>query len=149
MTKIGVTAYHFQLLPHLIDEIRALYPDVKFRERQANFSEDELIEFLDELDRMVIDCGGRLYLAKDARMKPDVFRAGYPRADEFIAAVRTWNPEFKLRSLLAERLVDAGWRVRIPRGRGSGCARQPHGQASRCDDARGPGLAARRRLRPL
>ena len=29
-----------------------------------------LLEFLDELDRIVIYCGGRLYLTKDARMKP-------------------------------------------------------------------------------
>ena len=65
---------------------------------------DGLFPFLDELDRMVIDHGGRLYLAKDARMKEEVFRAGYPRADEFIDAVKTWNPQFNLRSHLAERL---------------------------------------------
>lgn len=37
----------------------------------------------DELDRLVIDAGGRLYLTKDSRMSAETFRAGYPRIEEF------------------------------------------------------------------
>ena len=37
----------------------------------------------DELDRLVIAAGGRLYLTKDSRMSADTFRAGYRGLDEF------------------------------------------------------------------
>ena len=39
---------------------------------------DGLLEFLDTLDAMVLKRGGRVYLAKDARMSPETFRAMYP-----------------------------------------------------------------------
>lgn len=64
-----------------------------------------LFEFLDELDRVVPDCGGRLYLTKDARMKPEVFKAGYPRLQEFLDIVLTYNPEGKFASLQSKRLL--------------------------------------------
>lgn len=38
-----------------------------------------LFPFLDELDRIVLDHGGRLYLAKDARMSESTFKQGYPQ----------------------------------------------------------------------
>jgi FAD/FMN-containing dehydrogenase len=63
-----------------------------------------LFEFLDELDKIVLDHGGRIYLSKDARMKPPVFWQAYPRADEFMAAVKKYNPGFTFRSLQSDRL---------------------------------------------
>src|SRR5690606_21014534 len=42
-----------------------------------------LFEFLDELDGIVLKYGGRLYLSKDARMKPEVLEQGYPGLDKF------------------------------------------------------------------
>jgi FAD/FMN-containing dehydrogenase len=39
----------------------------------------------DELDRPVVDAGGRLYLTKDSRMSDATFRASYDRIDEFEA----------------------------------------------------------------
>lgn len=36
------------------------------------------------LDAIVREAGGRIYLAKDARMPRDLFEAGYPRLDEFL-----------------------------------------------------------------
>jgi decaprenylphospho-beta-D-ribofuranose 2-oxidase len=42
-----------------------------------------LFPWLDELDRLVLDHGGRLYLTKDVRMSPQVFRQGYPRWRRF------------------------------------------------------------------
>src|SRR5208282_1079787 len=37
-----------------------------------------LLEFLDSIDAMVLKRGGRVYLAKDARLSPETFRAMYP-----------------------------------------------------------------------
>ena len=43
-----------------------------------------LFAFLDELDRILADYGGRIYLTKDVRMSRETFQRGYPQADEFI-----------------------------------------------------------------
>jgi FAD/FMN-containing dehydrogenase len=45
----------------------------------------------ESLDRIVLDAGGRLYPAKDARMGPAIFKAGYPRWREFLDYV---DPRF-------------------------------------------------------
>ncbi|HWU31652.1 MAG TPA: FAD-binding oxidoreductase [Marmoricola sp.] len=45
----------------------------------------------DELDRLVIGAGGRLYLTKDSRMSAETLRAGYPRIDEFEEARRKYS----------------------------------------------------------
>ena len=37
-----------------------------------------LLGFLDELDQLVLKYNGRLYMSKDARMKPEMLVAGYP-----------------------------------------------------------------------
>lgn len=42
-----------------------------------------LQQLLHELDRMVVDAGGRVYLGKDAFVRPDTFSAMYPRLDEW------------------------------------------------------------------
>lgn len=39
----------------------------------------------ERLDAIVRETGGRLYLAKDARMSREMFEAGYPRVAEFLA----------------------------------------------------------------
>lgn len=64
-----------------------------------------LMEFLDELDQVVLKYGGRLYMSKDARMKPEVLRAGYPRLDEFRAIVKKYNPSGKISSIQSRRLL--------------------------------------------
>jgi decaprenylphospho-beta-D-ribofuranose 2-oxidase len=63
-----------------------------------------LFKFLDELDEIVLQYGGRLYLSKDARMKPEIFWRSYPQANEFVNIVKKYNPNFKLDSLQARRL---------------------------------------------
>lgn len=63
-----------------------------------------LLQFLDEMDRIVIDHGGRVYLAKDARLSAANFRAMYPRWEEFLAAKSEVDPEGRFTSDLARRL---------------------------------------------
>jgi FAD/FMN-containing dehydrogenase len=49
---------------------------------------------LDRLDAMVVDAGGRIYPAKDARMSAATFQRGYPRWREFSKFV---DPRFSSR----------------------------------------------------
>jgi decaprenylphospho-beta-D-ribofuranose 2-oxidase len=63
-----------------------------------------LFEFLDELDKVVLDYGGRLYLSKDARMKSEIFWSGYSKANQFLDIVKKYNPEFKFNSIQSHRL---------------------------------------------
>ena len=44
---------------------------------------DETLRFLDELDRVVLAAGGRIYPAKDSRMSAESFQASYPEWREF------------------------------------------------------------------
>ena len=45
---------------------------------------DKTLKLFDRLDAIVREAGGRIYLAKDARMPRDLFEAGYPRLQEFL-----------------------------------------------------------------
>jgi D-3-phosphoglycerate dehydrogenase len=54
VTRIAVTSPIFQFLPHLRDELRALHPDVKFKETPERFTEDQLIAFLDGCEAAMI-----------------------------------------------------------------------------------------------
>lgn len=60
--------------------------------------------FLAELDALVVDAGGRHYLAKDAHTTPDVIRSGYPRLDEWKAVRRRFDPDGRWASDQARRL---------------------------------------------
>ena len=59
---------------------------------------------LDELDAVVADHGGRLYLAKDARMGAAFFQRSYPRLDEFRALRARLDPGGKFWSVQSRRL---------------------------------------------
>jgi hypothetical protein len=63
-----------------------------------------LFEFLDELDNVVLKYGGRLYLSKDARMKPDIFWNSYANAHKFSEIVKKYNPDYRINSIQAARL---------------------------------------------
>lgn len=64
-----------------------------------------LFGFLDELDELVLQYGGRLYLSKDARMKQEVFWKSYPHAQRFADIIREYNGDYRFRSLQSDRLL--------------------------------------------
>jgi decaprenylphospho-beta-D-ribofuranose 2-oxidase len=63
---------------------------------------------LDELDEMVATAGGRVYLAKDARLSPETMRAMYPALDDFLRVKDRVDPEHRMTSDLARRLELVG-----------------------------------------
>jgi FAD/FMN-containing dehydrogenase len=63
-----------------------------------------LFEFLDELDKIVLQYGGRIYMSKDARMKPEILQAGYPHLQRFMDIVKKFNPHGKIHSVQSDRL---------------------------------------------
>ncbi len=63
-----------------------------------------LFPFLDELDKLVLQWGGRIYLSKDARMNPEIFWSSYENAVKFQEIVKKYNPQFKINSAQARRL---------------------------------------------
>jgi decaprenylphospho-beta-D-ribofuranose 2-oxidase len=63
-----------------------------------------LNEFVLELDRRVLEFGGRLYTAKDSRTTAETFHAMYPRIDEWIAVRRAVDPDGVFISDMARRL---------------------------------------------
>jgi len=56
------------------------------------------------LGRITLDCGGRVYLAKDACLPGELFRAMYPRLDRFRAVLDEVDPRGRMSSDLSRRL---------------------------------------------
>ncbi len=63
-----------------------------------------LNEFVTDLDRRVLEFGGRLYTAKDSRTTAETFHAMYPRIDEWIKVRRKVDPTGVFASDMARRL---------------------------------------------
>jgi decaprenylphospho-beta-D-ribofuranose 2-oxidase len=67
-----------------------------------------LLNFLDELDELVLKYNGRLYMSKDARMKPKMLKSGYPELEKFKSIIKKYSPDGKIRSAQSDRLLLTG-----------------------------------------
>jgi decaprenylphospho-beta-D-ribofuranose 2-oxidase len=67
-------------------------------------SDPGLFAFLDRLDEIVMRYGGRIYLAKDSRLRGETFRVMYPRLEEWQSIKSAIDPENHFDSDLARRL---------------------------------------------
>ncbi|HZH09053.1 MAG TPA: FAD-binding oxidoreductase [Microvirga sp.] len=65
---------------------------------------DAVLSLLNDLDRIVVEAGGRLYLAKDARQSAFTFEAGYPGLPRFRDLRRSIGAAGRISSRLSTRL---------------------------------------------
>lgn len=63
-----------------------------------------LITHLNQLDDLVLEAGGRVYLAKDCCLRPGLVEQMYPRFSEFLAVKEAVDPDRRFDSSLAQRL---------------------------------------------
>jgi len=63
-----------------------------------------LFNFLKELDQIVLEYNGRIYLAKDSRVGKSVFEKGYPNIERFREFRKSQGMKEKFTSLQSERL---------------------------------------------
>ncbi len=68
----------------------------------------DLPGFMDGLHELILRHGGRVYLAKDATLRPAHLRAMYPALPRFLEVKRRLDPEGRICSSLARRLEIAG-----------------------------------------
>lgn len=67
-------------------------------------------ELLARLERITLDHGGRIYLAKDSALSPPGFATMYPEARAFAAVLEEVDPGHKFTSDMARRLAVRGTR---------------------------------------
>ncbi len=64
----------------------------------------EVFDLLNELDRIVLDHGGRVYLTKDGRMSAQTFKQSYPRWPAFMQVRHAYGADTVFHSLQSQRL---------------------------------------------
>lgn len=65
---------------------------------------EKTMRLFNELDSVVKDCGGRLYLAKDVRMNEEMFKSGYELSQQFILLKQQFDSANKFHSLQSRRI---------------------------------------------
>jgi len=65
---------------------------------------ESIFALMDQLDQLVLQYGGRLYLTKDARMSEATFKASYPNWREFEAVRERYHAIGKFASLQSKRI---------------------------------------------
>lgn len=65
---------------------------------------DHTVAVLRQLDKLVLDAGGRIYLGKDAHVDPKTFRAMYPALEQWLPIKQKYDPSNVFTSNLARRL---------------------------------------------
>lgn len=66
--------------------------------------EPGLFELLDELDQIVLEYGGRIYLTKDVRVSKETFEKGYPKIEKFREFRKAIHADEKFQSLQSRRV---------------------------------------------
>ena len=67
-------------------------------------NEPTVFALLDRLDQIVLAHGGKLYLAKDARMSENVFKNSYNNWEKFVEIKNALDPDCKFASLQSKRI---------------------------------------------
>lgn len=67
-------------------------------------SSTDVFQLLDQADQEVLKFEGRVYLAKDARMSPEVFRSMYPGFSDWLVEKNKYDPNWLIQSDLSRRL---------------------------------------------
>ncbi len=65
---------------------------------------DNTIHVLHQLDKLVLEAGGRIYLGKDGYVQADTFRAMYPAVEAWLEVKRKYDPGNVFTSNLARRV---------------------------------------------
>jgi decaprenylphospho-beta-D-ribofuranose 2-oxidase len=66
--------------------------------------DEGLFVLLNKLDEIVLQHGGRVYLAKDARLSAESFGAMYPRYEEWLKIKNAVDPQNRFSSSMSRRL---------------------------------------------
>ncbi len=64
----------------------------------------KLSAFCNRLDDLVLDCGGRIYLGKDAMLKEDMFKEMYPQYRDWLEIKAQFDPMNRFQSDISRRL---------------------------------------------